>query len=108
MAVVGLGGGILRFVHPAPKATEPRLTVTPLTASPDSEDQPSFSPDGNQVAFVRHERNQEGSQIYVKLIGTGGPPLRLTTSSASDYSPAWSPDSRYIAFLRDLSGEKAC
>ena len=44
--------------------------------------------------------------IYVKLIGTGGPPLRLTTGPASDYSPAWSPDGRYIAFLRHLSREK--
>ena len=46
------------------------------------------------------------SHIYVKLIGTGGPPLRLTTGSASDYSPAWSPDGRYIAFLRHLSPGK--
>jgi Tol biopolymer transport system component/DNA-binding winged helix-turn-helix (wHTH) protein len=105
VAVMGLGGGILWFVHPAPKNPEPRLTVAPLTASP-GEGNPSFSPDGNQVAFDRHERNQEGSQIYVKLIGTGGPPLRLTTGPAWSYSPVWSPDGRYIAFLRDLSREK--
>jgi Tol biopolymer transport system component/DNA-binding winged helix-turn-helix (wHTH) protein len=106
VAAMGLGAGILWFVRPALKIPEPRLTVTPLTASPGDEDEPSFSPDGNQVAFVRHERNQEGSQIYVKLIGTGGPPLRLTTGPVSDYSPAWSPDGRYIAFLRYLSREK--
>ena len=106
VAVMGLGGGILWFVRPAPKIPEPRLTVTPLTASPDPEDDPSFSPDGNQVAFVRQEKSQSESHIYVKLIGTGGPPLRLTTGSASDYSPAWSPDGRYIAFLRDLSPAK--
>ena len=108
VAVMGLGGGILWFVRPAPKTPEPRLTITPLTASPDPEGNPSFSPDGNQVAFVRYEKNQNGSHIYVKLIGTGGPPLRITTGSASDYSPAWSPDGRYIAFLRYLSsGQKA-
>ena len=108
VAVMGLGGGILWFVRPAPKTTEPRLTITPLTASPDPEGNPSFSPDGNQVAFVRYEKSQNGSHIYVKLIGTGGPPLRITTGSASDYSPAWSPDGRYIAFLRYLSsGQKA-
>ena len=106
VAVLGLGGGILWFVHPAPKTPEPRLTVTPLTASPGSEVEPSFSPDGNQVAFVRQEKNQSESHIYVKLIGTGGPPLRLTTGSAFDSSPAWSPDGRYIAFLRHLSREK--
>jgi Tol biopolymer transport system component/DNA-binding winged helix-turn-helix (wHTH) protein len=103
VAVLGLGGGVLWFVRPAPKTPEPRLTVTPLTAHPGTEYEPSFSPDGHQVAFVQYERNQEGSQIYVKLIGTGGPPLRLTTGPAWSYSPAWSPDGRYIAFLRELS-----
>jgi Tol biopolymer transport system component/DNA-binding winged helix-turn-helix (wHTH) protein len=108
VAVMGLGGGILWFVRPTPKTTEPRLTVTPLTASPDPEGDPSFSPDGNQVAFGREGKSHSESHIYVKLIGTGGPPLRITTGSASDHSPAWSPDGRYIAFLRRLSsGQKS-
>jgi Tol biopolymer transport system component len=107
VAVTGLGGGILWFVRPAPKTPKPQLTVTPLTASPGDEGEPSFSPDGNQVAFSRDEANGSNSHIYVKLIGTGGSPLQLTTGPASDYSPAWSPDGRYIAFLRDLSREKA-
>ena len=105
LAVIGLSGGILWFVRPAPKTTEPRLTVTPLTASPDPEGEPSFSPDGNQVAFARQEKGQSESHIYVKLIGTGGAPLRLT-GRGTDSSPAWSPDGRYIAFLRELSPEK--
>ena len=106
LGALGLGGGILWFVHPAPRNPEPRLTVTPLTASPDPEFGPTFSPDGNQVAFAHHEKGQSESHIYVKLIGTGGAPLRITTGSAHDYSPAWSPDGRYIAFLRELSPEK--
>jgi Tol biopolymer transport system component/DNA-binding winged helix-turn-helix (wHTH) protein len=106
VAALGLGGGILWFVYPAPKTPEPQLAITPLTASPDLESDPSFSPDGNQVAFVRQEKNKGESHIYVKLIGTGGPPLRLTTGPVSDRGPAWSPDGRYIAFLRELSPEK--
>jgi eukaryotic-like serine/threonine-protein kinase len=105
VAVLGLSGGVLWFVRPASKTTEPRLTISPLTASPGLEGHPSFSPDGNEVAFVQHDRNQS-PQIFVKLIGTGGPPLRLTTGSAVNWSPAWSPDGRYIAFLRHLSREK--
>ncbi len=42
------------------------------------------------------------------MIGTNGPPLRLTTGAAPDYGPAWSPDGRFIAFLRRLpSGKNA-
>ena len=46
LAIMGLGGGILWFVRPAPKTPEPALTATPLTAYPGYEGQPSFSPDG--------------------------------------------------------------
>jgi WD40 repeat protein len=97
VAVLGLGG-VLWFVRPAPKTMEP--TVTPLTAHPGFEIFPSFSPDGNQVAFGRREESQSESHIYVKLIGTGGPPLRLTTGPVWDYSPAWSPDGQTVATLR--------
>jgi Tol biopolymer transport system component len=45
--------------------------------------------------------------IYIKLIGTSGVPLRLTKHPARDYSPAWSPDSRFIAFLRNSTADKA-
>ena len=58
LAALGMGGGILWFGHPAPRIPEPRLTVTPLTASPGFEGDPSFSPDGHQVAFVRQEKDR--------------------------------------------------
>ena len=75
----------------------------PLTSYPGMEDQPSFSPDGNQVAFEWNGEKQDNDDIYVKLIGSGGW-LRLTSDPARDYSPAWSPDGSSIAFLRDLPG----
>jgi Tol biopolymer transport system component/DNA-binding winged helix-turn-helix (wHTH) protein len=106
VALMGLGC-ILWFLHPASKNPEPQLAINPLTAAPDPEGNPSFSPDGNQVAFIRREKSQSESHIYVKLIGTGGPPLRLTAGPVLDHSPAWSPDARYIAFLRELSPEKS-
>jgi Tol biopolymer transport system component len=41
------------------------------------------------------------------MIGTNGPPLRLTSDPALDYYPAWSPDGRFIAFLRVLPSGKS-
>ena len=39
--------------------------------------------------------------VYVKAVGAGTWPLRLTVHPANDWSPVWSPDGRRIAFLRD-------
>jgi dipeptidyl aminopeptidase/acylaminoacyl peptidase len=58
------------------------------------------------VAFAWNGEKQDNFDIYVKMIGTNGPPLRLTTDAAQDYGPAWSPDGRFIAFLRDLPSKK--
>jgi serine/threonine protein kinase len=82
-------------------------TAVPLTSYPGSEDMPSFSPDGNQVAFSWDGEQRDNSDIYVKLIGSESPPLRLTKDPAWDCCPAWSPDGRQIAFRRELSGNRA-
>ena len=70
------------------------------------ERQPSFSPDGSQVAFSWDGEKQDNFDIYVKMIGSGTP-LRLTTHASLDFSPAWSPDGRQIAFLRVLPDGRA-
>src|SRR4029453_13221266 len=38
--------------------------------------------------------------IYVKAIGPGTRPLRLTENKSPDWGPVWSPDGRQIAFVR--------
>ena len=90
------------FLRPAPEPAA-ALKVAPLTTYPGLETEPSFSPDGNQVAFVWNGEKQDNFDIYVKLIGPGKP-LRVTTHPGMDFSPAWSPDGRSIAFLRQLGG----
>ena len=105
LALVGvLGLAVLMFwlLRPGPQAAP--LQAVPLTTYPGEECYPSFSPDGNQVAFVWDGERQDNRDIYVKLIGGPEKPLRLTTDSASDLSPAWSPDGRYVAFLREQAG----
>ncbi len=71
----------------------------PLTSYPGIERSPSFSPDGNQVAFSWNGRDQNNFDIYVQLVGALNP-KQLTHDPRVDYSPAWSPDSRAVAFLR--------
>jgi eukaryotic-like serine/threonine-protein kinase len=88
------------------KGPEAALNPVPLITYSGLVGEAAFSPDGNQVAFVWNGEKQDNLDIYVKLIGTAGPPLRLTTSAAPDDNPAWSPDGRYIAFLRYLSDGK--
>ena len=63
LVVIGLGGGLLGFVLSTRKTPEPALTSVPLTASPAFEGHASFSPDGNEVAFVQHEGNQSTQHI---------------------------------------------
>jgi eukaryotic-like serine/threonine-protein kinase len=73
--------------------------ITPFTSFPGIEDHPSFSPDGNQVAFAWGGEKSDNADIYVKQVGTEAF-ARLTTNLAVDHSPSWSPDGRYIAFVR--------
>jgi serine/threonine protein kinase len=99
-AAVVLVLGLAWFLssRPAPPAALPE--VTPLTSYPGREEFPSFSPDGNQVAFSWNGEAGENFDVYVKLVDSATS-LRLTSDAAPDLSPAWSPDGRQIAFLRE-------
>jgi len=83
----------------ARKPSRPPLQAVPLTALPGVESQPSFSPDGNQVAFFWNSETEKNWDIYVKVLDSATQ-LRLTDNTATDFSPAWSPDGKQIAFLR--------
>ena len=54
------------------------LVPVPLTTYPGQEVEPSFSPDGRQVAFSWNGSNQDNFDIYIKQIGKDNP-FRLTT-----------------------------
>ena len=95
--------GVFGPANGAGDAPAETLQAVPLTSYPGSESSPSFSPDGNQVAFCWDGENADNLDIYVKMIGSETP-LRLTTDPARDFSPAWSGDGRTIAFLRRLPG----
>jgi Tol biopolymer transport system component len=80
------------------------LRVLPLTTELGFESYPTFSPDGNQVAFQWNKGGGD-SHIYIKQIGSGDP-VRLTSGSQAEFAPAWSRDGRYIAFLRELDASR--
>ena len=76
------------------------VRLKPLTTLRGQEGQPSFSPDGKQVALVWSGEGDDNFDVYIKRID-GESLRRLTTAPEPDLSPAWSPDGRAIAFLRD-------
>jgi len=106
LALLCVAGISAWFFYSRPHARLTPLSVIPLTSYPGGETSPSFSPDGNQVAFSWNGDRQDNADIYIKLIGPATP-LRLTTDPRYDALPSWSPDGRWIAFLRLTDDNKA-
>ena len=102
LAAVILAAGGAYLATTGRGTPEPQLRATLLTSYPGLENSPSFSPDGNQVAFGWNGEQEDNWDIYVKMLGPGKP-LRLTTNAARDINPSWSPDGRWIAFVRNNS-----
>jgi serine/threonine protein kinase/Tol biopolymer transport system component len=87
--------------NPLRLAPRANLAAAMFTSYAGIETQPSFSPDGNKVAFTWDGDKGDNQDIYVKQIGSAGTPMRITSSAAAEASPAWSPDDRWIAFTRE-------
>ena len=79
--------------------------TVPFTSDEGAQVQPSFSPDGNQVAFAWSGVKGQKRDIYLKLLDSENP-LRLTSDGSDNYSPVWSPDGRSIAFMRNSGGDR--
>ncbi len=97
LPLVPIAGFLAWQAWRTPESVE--LRAVPLSTQPGVHRYPTFSPDGNHVAYTWTGPKQDNPDIYVQMIGAGSP-LRLTTDPANDFSPSWSPDGRSIAFLR--------
>jgi Tol biopolymer transport system component/DNA-binding winged helix-turn-helix (wHTH) protein len=98
LLLAGIGAVSWSIVHGGGRRAEQSVTVIPLTIGLGAERNPSFSPDGTQVAY-EWEREDGQRHIYVKVVGAGDP-MPLTSGTGPDYGTAWSPDGQLIAFLR--------
>ncbi len=76
LLVAGIAAFILR---PKPEP-DSGFHPVPLTTYRGIQDAPSFSPDGNQVAFEWNSEAEDNFDIYVKVVGSDSTPLRLTTN----------------------------
>lgn len=79
------------------------IRFVPLIGEPGRKDLASISPDESRVAFAWDGgagAEVSPTDIYVKVIGTDGPPLRLTTAPEKDALPCWTPDGKYVTFVR--------
>jgi serine/threonine protein kinase len=102
VVVVSVAGAWL-LLRPLRPAESPPMRLLPLTTLTGLEFDPTFSPDGEQVAFAWNGPKEDNWDIYVTLVESSDV-RRLTSDPDEDSHPAWSPDGRQIAFLRTRPG----
>jgi dipeptidyl aminopeptidase/acylaminoacyl peptidase len=81
-------------------STTGNATPIQVTRAKEGATQPAWSPDGQQLAFVR--RVEGKPQVFV-LSMHGGEPLQLTAYKYGASKPKWSPDGKQILFSAGIS-----
>ena len=82
--------------------------VTKLTSDGETKYEPSFSPDGTKITYIRGSDADDTSEVYV-MDADGSKQTRLTFNTCRDSRPVFSPDGNTIAFstMRDATSDHA-
>jgi Tol biopolymer transport system component len=81
--------------------------VTRLTDSDEDDIEPTWSPDGEKIAFASNRDDDEGFyDIFVMDADDGNDVTRLTDTGVDDHHPSWSPDGEKIAFSSDRDDDE--
>jgi serine/threonine protein kinase/Tol biopolymer transport system component len=88
----------------SPHTSMAPIRIVPFTSDGGLKFGPRLSPDGEKVAYAWSGPSDDNLDIYVKPLGPGAKPIRLTQHPAMDGMPAWSPDGRQIVFGRAFGG----
>ncbi|MDH4135145.1 MAG: DPP IV N-terminal domain-containing protein [Anaerolineae bacterium] len=75
--------------------------VTVLTDSEGDDTTPTWSPDGEHIAFVSY---RDGNREVYVMDPDGRNQVNLTNNPADDWMPSWSPDGKRIAFVSYRDG----
>ena len=78
--------------------------VVPLTALPEDESSPRWSPDGREIAFHAADPGFPGRSQIMVMRAEGGPPSALTSGPGRNSMPAWSPSGLQLAFQSMRTG----
>ncbi len=81
--------------RPDPDALN-RFNPVQLTTSAGLELDPTFSPDGDALAYSSDEDGR--FEIYVRNLTPGGREIQLTDDGGQNFEPAWSPDGATLAY----------
>jgi hypothetical protein len=77
-----------------------------LTDAEGMEFQPTWSPDGQQIAYTsyRYVPGEQGATDLFLVAASGGPPHQLTHTDEAEFDPSWTNDGQAIVFTSNLAG----
>ncbi len=93
--------GALGYFSREPSSARLRFTnPTQITSAAGVEDSPTWSPDGERLAFESEEGKHD---IWVAQLGGGGAVNRTADQVRGAHHPSWSPDGSRIAFRSEMA-----